>query len=115
MTEEKTITEWVEAAHVSAFSKDGGAAIKVGDDQIAVFNFASRNEWYAVSNLCPHKKQMILSRGMLGDKGSIPKVACPYHKKQFSLSTGDCLDDSSCGSIKTYPVKVENDMVYVGV
>lgn len=115
MIKEKTTTKWIEAAPVSAFSKDGGAAIKVGDDQIAVFNFASRNEWYAVSNLCPHKKQMILSRGMLGDKGGIPKVACPFHKKQFSLSTGDCLDDSNCESIRTFPVKVENDIVYIGV
>jgi len=114
MSVTETIT-WIKAAPVESFSEDGGAAIKHGDDQIAVFNFSSRDEWYAVSNLCPHKQQMILARGIIGDKAGEPKVACPYHKRQFSLQSGECLDDASCGSIKTYPVKVEDGYVYVGV
>ena len=36
--------------------------------QIAVFNFASRGEWYASQNMCPHKKAFVLSRGILGDQ-----------------------------------------------
>ena len=109
------VKKWIKAAPASAFSEDGGAAVKYDGEQIAVFNFTTRDEWYAVSNLCPHKKQMILSRGMIGDLKGEPKVACPFHKKQFSLKSGDCLDDEDCESIKTYPVKVEDDFVYIGV
>ena len=63
--------------------------------QIAVFHFARRNEWYACQNLCPHKMQMILSRGMIGSEKGEPKVACPFHKKTFSLKTGKNLKASA--------------------
>ena len=47
------------------------------------------------------------------DKNGEPKVACPYHKKNFSLEDGKCLDDDYC--INTYPVKVEDGYVYIAV
>ena len=42
-------------------------------------------------NMCPHKREFVLSRGLLGDQAATPKVACPLHKKTFSLETGECL------------------------
>ena len=76
---------------VADFPRDGGATIKYGDVQIAVFNFATRGEWYACQNMCPHKNSFVLSRGIIGSAGNEPKVACPLHKKSFSLQTGGCL------------------------
>lgn len=114
-TDTSTIKTWVKAAHINDFPHDGGAAILVEDWQIAVFNFSSRGKWYATQNLCPHKMEMILARGMIGDEKGTPKVACPFHKKTFSLETGNCLNDDGLPDIKTYPVKVENDIVYVGI
>ena len=35
--------------------------------------------------------EFVLSRGMLGDQNGTPKVACPLHKKTFSLESGACL------------------------
>lgn len=114
-SETDTMTTWIKAAPVEKFSNEGGACIKHGNEQIAIFNFTSRGEWYATQNMCPHKKEMALSRGMIGDKAGEPKVACPFHKKQFSLKSGECMDDNECDHIKTYPVKVENGIVYVGI
>jgi nitrite reductase (NADH) small subunit len=53
---------------------------------------------------------------MIGSTGEEqePKVACPFHKKTFSLKTGACLSGDDY-QIQTYPVKVENGMVYVGL
>jgi nitrite reductase (NADH) small subunit len=50
---------------------------------------------------------------MIGSTTDEPKVACPFHKKTFSLSTGECLSGDEC-AIKTYPVKIENGTVYIG-
>ena len=80
--------------------------------QIAVFNFASRGEWYACQNMCPHKKAFVLSRGIIGDAGGTPKVACPLHKKTFSLETGDCLSGDEY-SVKVFPVKVADGQVHL--
>ncbi|MFC4874473.1 nitrite reductase small subunit NirD [Negadavirga shengliensis] len=107
------IKYWEKVAHVDAFPEDGGACIKHKDLQIAVFRFSRRNEWYACQNLCPHKMQMILSRGIIGSEGEEPKVACPFHKQTFSLKTGKNLNGDLC-DIATYPVKVEGDYVYLG-
>jgi nitrite reductase (NADH) small subunit len=51
---------------------------------------------------------------MIGTQGGEPKVACPFHKKTFSLRTGECLNGDEC-AIKTYEVKVEGDKVFIGV
>ena len=108
------VTTWFRAARVQDFPENGGACVKYKDQQIAVFNFTRRNEWYACQNLCPHKMQMILSRGMIGSQEGEPKVACPFHKKTFSLKTGECLNADEC-NISVYPVRIENGYVHIGV
>lgn len=95
---------------------DEGIAVLIKNKQIAIFNFASIGKWFAVQNECPHKKQMILSRGILGTCGTInePKVSCPYHKKNFSLITGKCISDESY-TLKTYPIFIIDEKIYIGI
>lgn len=107
------VKTWYKAGNISDFEKDGGVCVKYKDKQIAVYYFARRGEWYACQNVCPHKMEMVLSRGMIGSAGDEPKVACPLHKKTFSLKTGKGLSDEDY-SISVYPVKVENDEVFIG-
>ena len=106
---------WYKTVKAEDYPKNGGSCVKYKDLQIAVFYFATKDEWYACQNLCPHKMQMVLSRGMIGSKGDIPKVACPYHKKTFSLTSGENLDGEDY-SIETYPIKLEADgYIYIQV
>ena len=113
MINEKTLT-WFYACSVDDIPENGGACIKYNDQQIAVFHFSRRGEWFATQNECPHRKQMALSRGMIGTEYGEPKVACPFHKKVFSLRTGECLAGDEC-AIKTYEVRIDGDKVYIGV
>jgi nitrite reductase (NADH) small subunit len=112
--DEKQIMVWFKAARETDFPENAGACVKYKDRQIAVFNFSRRNEWYACQNLCPHKKQMILSRGMIGSAGDEPKVACPFHKRTFSLRNGECLNATE-ENISVFPVKVLDGFVYIGL
>lgn len=107
------ITRWEKVANVSSIPENGGACVKFNDLQIAIFNFTRRSEWYACQNLCPHRMQMILSRGIIGTEGEEPKVACPFHKKTFSLKSGKNLNGDEC-SIATYPVKIKDGFIYLG-
>src|SRR3954467_12925360 len=113
-TDHSNVKTWFKAAHANDFPENGGACVKYKDLQVAVFNFSRRNEWYACQNMCPHKMQMALSRGMIGSHDNEPKVACPFHKKTFSLKSGACLNAEE-HSIKVYPVKVEDGFVYIGI
>lgn len=110
---ENEVKIWFKAAPLEKFPKDGGVCVKYKDLQIAVFNFKRKNKWYACQNVCPHKLEMVLSRGMIGDANGIPKVACPMHKKTFSLETGENIN-GELEAIATYPVKIENNFVYIG-
>lgn len=106
--------EWIRVGTVHDFPAENGSTIKYGNSQIAVFNFTSRGEWYACQQMCPHKKAMVLSRGIIGDQQGIPKVACPLHKKAFSLENGSCLGGEEQYSVKVFKVKVdEQENVYL--
>ncbi len=123
---------WMPVGKVWDFPADGGAAIKYGQTQIAVFNFASRGPkkgsdpenaggqtpfsdrgaWYACQNMCPHRREFVLSRGMIGDANGTPKVACPVHKKMFALDNGRCLSGDDY-HVEVFAVKVDGDDVYL--
>ncbi|HEY6143193.1 MAG TPA: nitrite reductase small subunit NirD [Flavobacterium sp.] len=107
------VNNWFRAGNVKDFPSNRGGCIKYKDKQIAVFNFERRNEWYACQNACPHKMEMVLSRGMTGSADDVPKIACPMHKKTFSLVDGTNLNGEDY-SIATYPVKVVDGDVFVG-
>jgi hypothetical protein len=62
--------------------------------------------------MCPHRREFVLSRGLIGDQNGKPKVACPVHKKTFSLQSGECLSGEDY-SLRVFPVKVEGDDVYL--
>ncbi|CDF78357.1 nitrite reductase [NAD(P)H] large subunit [Formosa agariphila KMM 3901] len=112
-TTQEDVKVWFKAASTEAFPNDGGACVKYKDLQIAVFNFSRLNTWYACQNLSPEKQEMVLSRGMLGDQKGTPKIACPLHKKTFSLETGENLN-GDLNPIAIYPVKIEDNFVYIG-
>ena len=112
-TETQVLT-WFPACFTDDVPENEGVCVKYKDEQIAVFNFSRRNEWFATQNLCPHRKQMALSRGMIGSQADEPKVACPFHKKTFSLRTGECLNGEEC-AIKTYPIKICDGKVFIGI
>ncbi len=113
-----TLTEsitWFPACRTADVPPNGGVCVLYKGAQIALFHFARRGEWFASQNQCPHKQQMALSRGMTGSDNGEPKIACPFHKKTFSLVDGRCLNDEHTCGITIYPVKVENNYVYIGI
>lgn len=109
-----TTLKWVYACESMDIPENEGACVKIGNQQIAVFNFTRLNQWFATQNQCPHRKQMAISRGMIGTQGDEPKVACPFHKKTFSLQSGMCLNDE-LGALKTYDIKVVDGKIFIKV
>ena len=113
-TETEGKLTWFTACKIEEVPENGGVCVKYNDRQIALFHFTRRGTWYATQNECPHRNQMAISRGMIGSIEDEPKVACPFHKKTFSLETGNCLSGEAY-QLKTYPVKIKNGLVYIGI
>jgi nitrite reductase (NADH) small subunit len=99
------VSTWYKAGKTTQFPVGAGATIKYEDKQIAIFYFPRQEKWYACQN--------VLGRGLIGEQDGVPKVACPLHKKTFSLTTGENLN-GDCPAVAVYPVKIEGDYVYVG-
>src|SRR5690606_4815524 len=105
-------TQWVDVGGTSDFVSDLGRTVKYGASQLAVFYLAGTGEYYATQNVCPHKKDMVLSRGLVGDHSGTPKVACPLHKKTFDLRTGAGLNDPDY-HVQTFKARAEGGRVFV--
>ena len=87
-----------------------GVCALVGGRQVAVVRTAEAV--YALDNFDPFSNAFVLSRGIVGDKGGIPKIASPIYKQSFDLRTGRCLDDASV-RVPTYSVRVEEGRILV--
>ena len=106
-----TSAGWVDVCPIGMILPDTGVCALVNDNQIAVFHLQG-GEVYAVGNLDPFSDSAVLSRGIVGDDGGVPKVASPVYKQSFDLRTGSCLDDADV-RIPAYPTRVTGGIVQV--
>ncbi|KAI0789354.1 nitrite reductase [Abortiporus biennis] len=108
----KEAWKWRKLARIEDLSpSDVGttsAAVRYGDSQLAIFHVPHRG-YYATQQMCPHKRAFVLEHGIIGDdpnSGAV-YVSCPMHKRNFTLTSGECLNDDSF-SILAFDVKVED-------
>jgi nitrite reductase (NADH) small subunit len=90
-----------------------GVCALVEGRQIAIFRLQD-NQLYAIDNYDPHSDANVLSRGIVGDLSGERVVASPIYKHHYQLRTGVCVEDASV-SLKTYPVELREDTVWVQV
>jgi len=87
-----------------------GVCAMVAGQQVAIVR--AGDGLFALGNFDPFSKAFVLSRGIVGDKGGIPKIASPIYKQTFDLRTGQCLEDPRV-RVPTYEVRVERGRVLV--
>ena len=109
-----SINEWVDVCDINVIPPFSGVAALVCGEQVAIFRLGSDSEVYAVSNYDPFSQAYVMSRGIVGDRNGVLKVASPIYKQSFSLVTGDCLDDSSI-RLPTLPARVVDNVVQIGL
>ncbi len=96
--------KFVPVAKVLDIPEDEAISVRVGDEQIAIFNVGG--EFYAISDLCAHAGGPI-SSGWVTDG----RVTCPWHGWQFELAPQS---DPSDG-MRRYPVKIEGDQILIEI
>jgi nitrite reductase (NADH) small subunit len=114
----QNIAEWVTVCDLDRVLPNTGVCALVAGQQVAVFHWqspiAQSSLVYAIDNFDPFSQAYVLSRGLVGDRGGVPKVASPIYKQNFNLQTGECLDDGSV-RVMTYPTRVVDGQIQVGV
>lgn len=91
-----------------------GRAALVDGEQVALFLLAD-GDVRAVSNFDPYSGAHVISRGIVGTRGSAPTIASPMHKQVFDLRTGECLDPQgrTVVHLPVWPVRIDGDAVIV--
>ena len=84
----------------------------VGTEQVAIFRVGATDEVYATGNFDPFSQAFVMSRGLVGDRKGVLKIASPIYKQNFNLKTGECLDDATV-KIPVYLVRVVDGQVQV--
>ncbi|HAD06360.1 MAG TPA: biphenyl 2,3-dioxygenase [Anaerolineaceae bacterium] len=82
--------------------------VEIGDVSIVVFNIAGK--YFAIGDICTHDD------GPLGD-GELDghQIICPRHGARFDVRNGKVLSLPAVVDIPTYPVRVTEDDIEVGV
>ena len=101
---------WVDVCALDDVVPETGVCALVGARQIAIVR--AGDGVYAIDNFDPFSRAYVLARGIVGDKGGVPKIASPIYKQSFDLATGVCLDDPSV-SVPVYRVRVRDGRIEV--
>jgi nitrite reductase (NADH) small subunit len=112
----QNVTEWVTVCSIDRIPPNTGVCALVNDRQVAIFHWQQGQDAviYAIDNFDPFSQAYVLSRGIVGDRNGIPKVASPIYKQNFDLRSGECLDDPTV-TVKTYPSRIVDGQVQIGV
>lgn len=74
--------------------------------EVVIFNV--NGSFYALENLCPHRKGP-LSEGTIVDG----TIVCPLHGARFDIETGQGLAGPHRCDLKTYPIEVDGSEISI--
>lgn len=95
-------------AKTTEIPEDEAKRVIIGEHQIALFNLGG--EFYATDDICTHAYAS-LSEGYVEDGC----VECPLHAGLFDIKTGKAMGVPVIEDIKTFPVRVEGEDIYIEV
>jgi nitrite reductase/ring-hydroxylating ferredoxin subunit len=97
---------WVAVARKGELDRNDAKRCQHGNQCIALFNLDGK--FYATSDICTHAHAH-LSEGYIDGE----TVECPLHQGLFHIPTGKPMSPPVTEALKTFPVKIEGDTVFV--
>ena len=79
-----------------------------GDKTYCIYKL--EDGFYATDGVCTHEA-VHLEDGIVMDG----EIECPMHQGIFTIKSGEAISPPACKDLKTYPIKVENDKVYIKI
>lgn len=79
-----------------------------GDKTYCIYKL--EDGFYATDGVCTHES-VHLEDGIVMDG----EIECPMHQGIFNIKSGEAISPPACVDLKTYPVKIENDKVYIKI
>ena len=99
---------WIAIGSVNDIPPRGARCVETPQGRIGIYRVAD-GRVFAMEDHCPHKGGP-LSQGIV--HGS--SVTCPLHNWVISLETGEA-QGADEGSVKTIPVRIDGERLYIGL
>ena len=96
----------VKVASVNELPTGEGKVVDAEGQSIALFNVDGI--FSAIDNTCTHVGGPLGEGSLVGDI-----VNCPWHDAGFNVKTDVCTGGPAASDVKSFPVRVEGDDVYV--
>jgi 3-phenylpropionate/trans-cinnamate dioxygenase ferredoxin subunit len=100
---------WIRACDAGEIEMEDVIRFDYEDRTFAVFR-TKDNRFYATDGLCTHGK-VHLADGFVMDN----IIECSKHNGQFDFTTGQAKRTPACVDLRIYPVKVEDDQVFIQI
>jgi len=103
----ETIT-WHPVCNIGEIDLEDVTQFEHGGKFYAVYHTPSG--FYATDGLCTHEDEFLADGLVLGEI-----IECPRHQGRFEIPTGEAKGAPVCVNLQTYPTKVEEQQVYIGL
>lgn len=100
--------QWAVACRIGDIDDQQAKRVQIGDQAIAVFNL--NGCFHALADRCPHGDASLAEGWIEGGE-----VECPLHQARFNITTGEVLCAPAKSCARRYPVRIENELVLIGL
>jgi 3-phenylpropionate/trans-cinnamate dioxygenase ferredoxin subunit len=102
------MNNWMEVAVSDELQPGTMKRVDIAGKRYLIAN--ANGQIYAVDDLCSHEEVSLYLGCIEGDT-----IKCSLHGSRFSLKNGEPLDEPATEPIKTYPVKISAERIYVQI
>lgn len=100
---------WIDACATDDIDREDLIRFDHGGQTFAIYH-APEGDFYCTAGMCSHEN-VHLCDGLVLDH----LIECHKHNGQFDYRTGEAMRAPACVNLKTFPVKVEGDRVFIEV
>jgi naphthalene 1,2-dioxygenase system ferredoxin subunit len=97
---------WIEATALASVPDDDVIGVDVHGKDVALYKI--EGEVFATDNMCTHGQARLCDGFLDGFE-----IECPLHQGKFDVRDGRATCAPATDDVRSYPVKIENGLVFV--
>lgn len=99
---------WIPVTAKENIPADDVIGIEIEGKSIALYRVDG--EVFATDNLCTHGNARLCDGFLEGHE-----IECPLHQGKFDIRTGKAICAPLTEDVRTYPIKIEGDQIFVAI
>ena len=103
------MSQWIAVCGADDIDEEDVIRFDHQGESYAIYR-SPENTYHATEGHCTHER-VLLTDGLVMDN----IIECPKHNGRFDYKSGQALGAPVCINLRTYPVKVEDGQVFIGL